>query len=71
MNPWYTLCVDLIGPSTLKEEDKTEIDFMCLTIIDAVTGWFKVVELPIIEKLVLKNGKVKCQKTFDKISTCI
>jgi hypothetical protein len=26
--------VDLIGPYTLKGKDKTEIDFMCLTMID-------------------------------------
>ena len=28
-NPWEVLCVDLIGPYTLKGKDKTEIYFMC------------------------------------------
>eukprot|EP00804_Cyclotella_cryptica_P022172 CCRYP_011627-RA/>CCRYP_011627-RA protein AED:0.47 eAED:0.47 QI:0/0/0/1/0/0/3/0/118 len=27
-NPWEALCVDLIGPYTLKGKDKTQIDFM-------------------------------------------
>jgi len=34
--PWHTLCVDLIGPYTLKGKDSTVIDFMCLTMIDPV-----------------------------------
>eukprot|EP00804_Cyclotella_cryptica_P007668 CCRYP_015240-RA/>CCRYP_015240-RA protein AED:0.47 eAED:0.47 QI:0/-1/0/1/-1/1/1/0/113 len=33
-NPWEALCVDLIGPYTLKGKDKTQIDFMCVTMID-------------------------------------
>eukprot|EP00804_Cyclotella_cryptica_P027451 CCRYP_008864-RA/>CCRYP_008864-RA protein AED:0.29 eAED:0.29 QI:0/0/0/1/1/1/2/245/709 len=33
-NPWDALCVDLIGPYTLKGKDKTQIDFMCATMID-------------------------------------
>eukprot|EP00804_Cyclotella_cryptica_P027067 CCRYP_013683-RA/>CCRYP_013683-RA protein AED:0.29 eAED:0.29 QI:0/0/0/1/0/0/2/0/230 len=28
LNPWEALCVDLIGPCTLKGKDATEIDFM-------------------------------------------
>ena len=46
-NPWEALCVDLIGPYTLKGKDKTQIDFMCITIIDPATSWFEIVELPI------------------------
>ena len=65
------LCVDLIGPYTIKGEDRSVIDFMCLTMIDAVTGWFEVVELPVIEKPSLGNGKIKCEETFDKTSACI
>ena len=30
-NPWEALCVDLIGPYSLKGQDRTVIDFMCLT----------------------------------------
>ena len=32
--PWECLCVDLIGPYTLRGKDGTKIDFMCLTMID-------------------------------------
>jgi hypothetical protein len=46
--PWRALCVDLIGPYTLKDKDGTVIDFMALTMIDPATSWFKVVELPLI-----------------------
>ena len=44
--PWNQICVDLIGPYTIKVKDKTSIDFMCLTIIDPVTSWFEIAELP-------------------------
>ncbi len=40
--PWECLCVDLIvdliGPYTLKGKDGSEIDFMCLTMIDPATS---------------------------------
>jgi hypothetical protein len=48
--PWHTLCVDLIGPYTIKGKDGTEIDFMCLTMIDPATSWFEIVELPVLER---------------------
>ena len=41
--------MDLIGPYTLKGKDSTEIDFMCVTMIDLATSWFKNVELPLTE----------------------
>jgi hypothetical protein len=37
--------VDLIRPYTLKGKDKTEIDIMCLTVIDPATSWLEIVEL--------------------------
>ncbi len=46
--PWRVLCVDLIGPYTLKGKDSTIINFMALTMIDPATSWFKVVELPLV-----------------------
>ena len=46
INPWKTVCVDLIGPYTLKGTDGTVMDFMCLTMIDPATGWFEIIELP-------------------------
>ena len=39
--------MDLIGPYTLKGKDGTQIDFMCVTMIDPATSWFKIVELPV------------------------
>jgi hypothetical protein len=39
-NPWEAVCVDLIGPYTLKGKDGTQIDFMCVTMIDPATSWF-------------------------------
>ncbi len=37
-NPWKALCMDLIGPYTLKGKDGTEIDFMCLTMTQLPAG---------------------------------
>jgi len=39
--------VHLIGPYTLRGKDRTEIDFMCLTLIDPASSWFEIVELPV------------------------
>eukprot|EP00804_Cyclotella_cryptica_P016680 CCRYP_001999-RA/>CCRYP_001999-RA protein AED:0.06 eAED:0.06 QI:1397/-1/1/1/-1/1/1/255/979 len=46
-NPWEALCVDLIGPYTLKGKDKTQFDFMCVTMINPATSWFEIAELPV------------------------
>eukprot|EP00804_Cyclotella_cryptica_P023907 CCRYP_010041-RA/>CCRYP_010041-RA protein AED:0.42 eAED:0.42 QI:0/-1/0/1/-1/1/1/0/279 len=46
-NPWEASCVDLIGPYTLKGKDKTQIDFICVTMIDPATSGFEIVELPV------------------------
>ncbi len=51
-NPWEAVCVDLIGPYTLKGKDGIQIDFMCVTMIDPATGWFEIVELP--ESLIME-----------------
>ena len=65
--PWKALCVDLIGPYTLKGKDGSSIDFMCLTMIDPATSWFEIVELPTVaqETAVPPVGKGK-KVTFDK-----
>jgi hypothetical protein len=46
--PWEALCVNLVGPYTLKGKDGLSIDFMALTMINPNSSWFKVVELPTI-----------------------
>jgi hypothetical protein len=65
--PWKAICVDLIGPYTLKGKDGSSIDFMCLTMIDPTTSWFEIVELPTVaqETTVPPVGKGK-NVTFDK-----
>jgi hypothetical protein len=67
--PWEALCVDLIGPYTLKGKDGTVIDFMCLTMIDPATSWFEMVELPVIEVERKTGGhRVEKEEIFDKTS---
>jgi hypothetical protein len=66
---WKALCVDMIGPYTLKGKDGSSIDFMCLTMIDSATSWFEMVELPTVNKVmaVLTTGKGK-KVTFAEIT---
>jgi hypothetical protein len=69
MTPWKALCVDLIGPYTLKGKDGLSIDFMYLTMINPATSWFEteIVELPTVaqETTVPPAGKGK-KVTFAK-----
>jgi hypothetical protein len=44
--PWETLCIDLIGPYTIQGADKEELTLHYLTMIDPVTGWFELAEIP-------------------------
>jgi hypothetical protein len=75
--------VDLIGPYTLKGQDDSSIDFMCLTMMDPATSWFEIVELPTINLVMTvppagkgkkvtfaENAKV-AESTFDKSSAQI
>ena len=66
--PWRKVCVDLIGPYTIKGLDGTIMDFMCLTIIDPATGWFEMIELPVRSKMVDTDGKVTRKLVIDKSS---
>jgi hypothetical protein len=54
--PWRALCVDLVGPYTLKGKDGSSIDFMCFTMINPATSWFEIVELPTVRVTVPKGG---------------
>ena len=73
--PWEALCVDLIGPYTLKGKDGSSIDFMALTMIDLASSWLEVVELPTITRVMTKkvNGKERTieEEIFDKSSDLI
>jgi hypothetical protein len=70
--PWRALCVDLIGPYTLKGKNGTIIDFMALTMINPAASWFKVVELPLVRRLktITVNRKESSivEEIFDKTS---
>ncbi len=78
--PWRALCVDLVGPYTFKGKDGSCIDFMCLTMINPATSWFKLVELSTLSVTVPKGGKgkkatfldyTKNTEIFDKTSAQI
>jgi len=70
--PWECLCVDLIGPYTIKGKDGSQIDFMALTMIDPASSWFEIVELPLVTRLrtINVNGKelLQSEDIFDKTS---
>ena len=57
--PWRALCVDLIDPYTLKGKDDTV--FIALMMIDPMTSWFKIVELPLIRQL--KTIAINCKES--------
>jgi hypothetical protein len=65
ITPWEAVCVDLIGPYMLRGKDGTEIDFMCLTMIDPASNWFEIVELLVVELSPTSQSKIKA-KTYDK-----
>ena len=79
MTPWEVLCVNLIGPYTLKGKDGSQIDFMCLTMIDPASSWFDLVEMPlmntithVVTKTKAHNKHIITKEThFDKTSTMI
>ena len=48
VNPWDTLCVDLIGPYKIARKGKNDLKLWCLTMIDPATGWFEMA--PILNK---------------------
>ena len=66
--PWECLCVNLIGPYTLRGKDESEIDFMCLTMIDPAPSWFEMSELPVTDD-VSPIGSVQNKCSEQNIST--
>jgi hypothetical protein len=68
--PWECLCVNLIGPYTLKGRDNLQIDFMAPTKISPAYSWFKMVKLPLVIWLRRQtvNGKelLTANVIFDK-----
>jgi hypothetical protein len=52
--PLGSIVCDLIGPYTLKGKDGTEIDFMCLNMIDPASSWFEIVEILVTTDAVIQ-----------------
>ena len=44
-NPWETLCVDLIGPYSVKRKRQKPLSLWCATMIDPATGWLEIKEI--------------------------
>ena len=68
VTPWRSVCVDLIGPYTLRGKDGTILDFMCLTMIDPATSWFEIVELPLTSVTYVRKGEEIAEIIIDKSS---
>ena len=41
-SPWDKMCIDLIGPYTIRRKGKTDLICKCVTMIDPATGWFEI-----------------------------
>jgi hypothetical protein len=59
----------------MRGKDGTEIDFMCLTLIDPASSWFEVVELPVVEYATtsknVRDATKEKDACFDKSSAMI
>ena len=40
--PWDKMCIDLIGPYTIRRKGKPDLVCKCVTMIDPATGWFEI-----------------------------
>ena len=45
MEPWEHLCVDLIGPYTIRRKGKKDLHTRACTMLDPATGWFEIHEV--------------------------
>jgi hypothetical protein len=71
MTSWKVLCVDLIGPYTLRGQDGSSIDIMCLTMINPATSWFKLVELPTVNLVMTAPPMGKGKKVTSSKNTIV
>ena len=83
--PWDKLCVDLIGPYTIRrpkkqQKDENNLICRCVTMIDPATGWFEIHEYEdkrsisvaeIVEQQWLMRYPWTTQITFDRGSEFI
>ena len=54
-HPWHTLCVDLIGPYTVRTKRGTQT-LHAMTLFDPATSWFEVVEIPNKQAVTCASG---------------
>jgi hypothetical protein len=40
--PWDKMCIDLIGPYTIRRKGNNDLICKCVTMIDPATGWFEI-----------------------------
>ena len=40
--PWEKMCIDLIGPYTIRRKGQKDLHCQCVTMIDPATGWFEI-----------------------------
>ena len=40
--PWDKMCIDLIGPYTIRRKGQSSLICKCVTMIDPATGWFEI-----------------------------
>ena len=72
--PWQTVHTDLIGPYSITAKQfqtdgtivEKELSLTCMTMIDPVTGWFEIVEIPSYIVVDIKNKNL--QESIDKSS---
>ena len=73
--PWDKLCVDLIGPYTIKQKNLPPLKIKCVTMIDPATRWFEIAPYEnkesntianIIEQQWLTWYPLPTQVTFDR-----
>jgi hypothetical protein len=41
-SPWDKMCIDLIGPYTIRRKGNNDLICKCVTMIDPATGWFEI-----------------------------
>ena len=76
--PWNTVHVDLVGPYSLMAKQSqpqgdiknVELRLTCMTMIDPVTGWFEIAEVPnyIVNDLVNQTTQENVDKSSARIS---
>ena len=78
--PWDKLCIDLIGPYTIRRKGKDNLICRCVTMIDPATGWFEIEQYDdkrsitianITEQVWLTRYPRPTQITFDRGSEFI